>query len=237
MGFEKDTIVIAAFGHISETKQYDFILEAMQYGNFFKQNNVRLVFVGDFINDEYKLKVNKIIEKYKLQKRVEITGFVSDGQYRSYLLASDIGINLRINSRGETSRALLMNMAYGLPTIINDYASFSEIPDSSACKIALDSKKDFILQMKLLINNKNIRNEIGKNAYRYITSEHNIDQIAKEYYEFILKFSKQTGKTLNPIEEIADIIVEQKLDEVLSDNEYIKMANILKITEERGFTE
>jgi len=98
LGFGIDSIVITAFGHISETKQYDFIIEAFHYGDLFTNNNTHLVFVGNFISNEYKESINKLIKKYKLEKKVKITGFVSDEVYKNYLFASDIGLNLRVDS-------------------------------------------------------------------------------------------------------------------------------------------
>lgn len=228
LNLNNDDIIISAFGHISESKQYDFILEALCKANLFKNNNIKLVFVGNFVSDIYKTKIENIIKKYNVANDIITTGFASNEQYRHYLLASDIGINLRTDSRGETSRALLMNMAYGLPTIINDYASFSEIPDETACKVKLNSSEDFILKLRSLIEEKNKREAIGKNAYNYIINGHNINNIANDYYNCSLNYKKDIEKPTNNIEEVSDIIVERNLDKVLTNDEYAKLAKIVK---------
>jgi len=227
LGYKESDILITAFGHISETKQYDFILNAFSKGRLFQNKQVHLVFAGAFSNDIYKTKINKIIKKHNLQDKVKITGFVDNEIYKQYILASDIGINLRINSRGETSRALLMNMAYGLPTVINNYATFAELPDTATCKVETESEKDFIEKISFLIDNKEERTKISKNAYNYICDEHNIDLIAKEYYDFIFKHSDLKSKSENIIDEVVDIINDSNLNDILTDNEYYEIAKIV----------
>jgi len=121
-----------------------------------------------------------------------------------------------------------MNMAYGLPTIINDYASFSEFPNDATCKVELNSKEDLIDKIKLLIDDESKRKHISQKAYEYIIKEHNVDQIAKEYYEFVSKSCKTMSKPINITEEVADIIVAQQLDKMLVEKEYLKIAKIIK---------
>jgi glycosyltransferase involved in cell wall biosynthesis len=227
LGFQSDDIVISAFGHITDTKQYDFILNLFEEESIFNNKSINLVFVGDFISDIYKNKINNLIKKYKFT-RVKITGFVSDELYQEYLLASDIGINLRVDSRGETSRALLMNMAYALPTIINDYASFSELPDETTSKVELNSKTDFALKLNKLIENQQFREKMAVDAYEYICKEHNIDAIAEKYYDITFNHANISPKETNTIEDIATTLVNNALDTLLSEDEYHQVATVVK---------
>ena len=228
LGFKKEEIIISAFGHISYSKQYDFILESFVKADIFKNKNIKLLFIGEFSAPAYQEQINEIIEKNNLNKKVIITGFVSDEQYKHYSIATDIAINLRIDSRGETSRALLMNMAYGLPTIINNYASFSEIPDQVSSKVILNSQEDFIEKLNTLIENKSLREEISQKAYNYICSNHSLDTIAKEYYDIISATTTDMKKENSTIKDIANIIHQNSLDSYLSGEEYNSLANILK---------
>ena len=226
----KDSLIISAFGHIGETKQYDFILKSMIKEKFFEKYNIKLLFVGEFSDPLYKRKILSIIKKYALAQQVVITGFVSDKSYKEYLLATDIAINLRKDSRGETSRALLMNMAYALPTIINDYATFSEFPSNTVAKIILFSQKSFNDTLEKLISDNTYRKQIAKNAYYYIKENHNILDIAQQYYETIRGVGGSADNfEKNSIKEIAKIIVENNLENI-SKSEYKKTAKILKKT-------
>jgi len=226
----KDSLIISAFGHIGETKQYDFILKSMIKEKFFEKYNIKLLFVGEFSDPLYKREILNIIKKYALTQRVVITGFVSDESYREYLLATDIAVNLRKDSRGETSRALLMNMAYALPTIINDYATFGEFPSDTVAKTILFSQKSFNATLKKLISDDIYRKQIANNAYYYIKGNHNILDIAQQYYETILSLGKSTENfEQDSIQELAKIIVDNNLENI-SKSEYKKIAKILKET-------
>ena len=183
LGFDTDTIIISAFGHITDTKQYDFILDAFHTANICNNTKIKLLFVGDFLSQSYREKITARIQEYNFTEQLLITGYTDDARYRSYLLATDICLNLRINSRGETSRALLMNMAYAKPTIVNDYATFSELPDIATAKVKLNSQEDFLLKLHQLIEDKEYRATMAKEAYNYISSQHRIDKISREYYK------------------------------------------------------
>ena len=225
----KEEIIISAFGHISDTKQYDFILEAFVKANIFKNQKVKLFFVGEFSSPIYQEKILSYIKHHKIQDRVIITGFVSDELYKTYLLSSNIALNLRINSRGETSRALLMNMAYGLPTIINDYATFSELPDETVCKVKLEVQQDFIDKLTHLIDDAKYRENISNRAYEYIVTDHHIDNIVNQYHN-VIKSSIMKNQTSSKdiLEELATTIVENRLDYELSEKEYITIATTIK---------
>ncbi|WP_321311698.1 glycosyltransferase [Halarcobacter sp.] len=224
--FDDDDVVLSAFGHITDTKQYDFILESIIKENILKNKNIKLCFVGDFICEEYKKKIFSLIESNNIDEQVFITGFVNDSLYREYLLASDIGINLRINSRGETSRALLMNMAYGLPTIINDYASFSEITDTATHKVKMNDGQSFTDAISLLVKDKEYRNRLSINAFKHIQKYHNPDAIAFEIYNILLDQIASIQDKKEVIPNLAKIIVDNNLD--LNESEYVNLAEVIK---------
>ena len=56
-------------------------------------------------------------------------------KYKDYLSAADLAIQLRKNSRGETSRAVLDCMAAGLPVIVNAHGTAAELPDYAVYKL------------------------------------------------------------------------------------------------------
>jgi len=224
---KSDATIISAFGHIADRKQYHFILECLVEANIFKEYNIKLLFIGEYAQAEYEKQITSYINQHNLQDSVTITGFVEDELYKEYLIASDIGINLRIDSRGETSRALLMNMAYALPTIINDHASFCELPDNATIKVKPKEKEEFIKNIKKLLDDETYRKTIATNAYNYILKEHNIDNIAKKYHAVIAKHSKTRDKTTD-IEAISDTIIAQGLENELTDEEFTKIETILR---------
>lgn len=186
LNIDVETIAICAFGHIGPSKQYDLIIEALSSPEF-QNRKFRVFFVGELSNPEYKSKIMSMIDRSLLKNSFEITGYVDNEMYETFLMAADIGINLRVFSNGETSRALLMNMAFGLPTIVNDFASFSEFPDDSVVKVKTNSLEDFRMKTKDLFENEALRREISRNARSYVNKNHSLIKCAQDYAITFLK--------------------------------------------------
>lgn len=215
LGFQDNNIIISAFGHITETKEYDLIVDVVKENHELQNDNIKIVFVGDFLGESnFKDNIQKDLKELS---NIEITKFVSDTMYKDYLIASDIAINLRKDSRGETSRALLMNMSYGLPTIINDYATFAEIPDNCVVKCTLGSKLDFKDKLLNLIQNSKYRKQVGVNAYNHIKKYHNLDQIVEGYYSFISDCLNNDYETI--IKDVSKIITDNDIENILTDSD------------------
>jgi hypothetical protein len=55
-----------------------------------------------------------------------------------YLRAVDAVVNLRYPSAGESSGTFARALAEGLPTIVNNYGSFAEVPRDVTLKVEID---------------------------------------------------------------------------------------------------
>ena len=53
--------------------------------------------------------------------------------------------------------------------------------------------------MKLLAKDRKLANQIGRNAQKYVSIEHNPDTIAKEYYKFIKSILNGNEVIINKI--------------------------------------
>jgi len=71
--------------------------------------------------------------------RVHVTGFVDAATFTRALEACDLCLNLRYPTAGETSAALLRQLAAGRPTLVSDYAQFRELPEEAVVKVLLGS--------------------------------------------------------------------------------------------------
>jgi glycosyltransferase involved in cell wall biosynthesis len=69
-------------------------------------------------------------------------------------------------------------MSCGVPAIVSDIGSFSEIPDDCVLKtspqIVIDEYKSILIKAK---SDRDWINNIGNNAYFYIKKNHNPDRI------------------------------------------------------------
>jgi glycosyltransferase involved in cell wall biosynthesis/SAM-dependent methyltransferase len=131
--------------------------------------------------------VRAIIRNCGLSDRVTITGHVTLAEFERYISETDIAINLRQRTVGETSASLYRIMAAGVPAIVSNVGAFIELPDDAVIKIDHDHCTDALLQayLRKLIEDAQFRLRIGANARRHVLSEHDGRQSAARYVNFI----------------------------------------------------
>jgi hypothetical protein len=110
-------------------------------------------------------------------------------EFERRIAATDIALNLRERTVGETSASLCRIMAAGVPAIVFNVGAFSELPGDAVVKIDHDGHADALLvaYLRRLIEDRSLRERIGQNARRYILAEHNIEQGAASYLAFIAR--------------------------------------------------
>jgi glycosyltransferase involved in cell wall biosynthesis len=181
LGIDKEDFLFCSFGFINSIKLSHLIVQA--FNNVFSnQSRAVLAFVGELDKGEYGHELEKIIEESNLDNRIRITGYVDNQTYRQYLSSADIAIQLRTNSRGETSAAVLDTMAYGIPTIINSHGSLNDYNPEAVVKLPESPEAtDLSDAMLNLYRDENLRKRIGIGAIHEITENHDPELIAKNY--------------------------------------------------------
>lgn len=199
IGIDPDTVVLAAFGGIHQTKRAVPILRAFArlHSEF---DQVQLVFSGKLdssLEDEF----NKTVRELHLQDSVMVTGYQDLDTFLKYMDATDICLNLRWPYNGETSGSLMRMLAKGKCIIVNDIGSFSEIPDEAIVKLPsveyLTSEQETSIIYDALYNlckNEEARRYISESARKYAEAELDLDIIAKQYTAYI---SEKPEKLIN----------------------------------------
>ena len=181
LNIHKDDFVICSFGYVGKTKLNHVALESFAKSSLSKLSNVKLVFVGE---GNY---ISNAIKDFNLEDKVIITGFVDKESYNNYLLACDIAIQLRTLSRGETSRAVLDCLSYGIPTVVNAHATMSDYPKDVVYMLEDEFKVEELSKaIEELYNNKELRKTLSLKAREYIKDFHCPDKIA-EYYKYAIE--------------------------------------------------
>jgi glycosyltransferase involved in cell wall biosynthesis len=178
---EKD-FVVATFGHLAWTKCGDRLLEAFLRSGLAGDDNAKLLFVGELAKDAFGSALRERIEKSGLGERIRITGYVDESTYARYLIATDVAVQLRTHTRGETSKAVLDCLAAAVPIIINDAASFRDYPDHVVTKIAADPDPAELAQrLSSLLAEPRTLAQAGAAGRSYAVAEHAGERIAAEY--------------------------------------------------------
>jgi glycosyltransferase involved in cell wall biosynthesis len=175
-------ISIASFGFITASKGLESAIRAL--AALKSDHSFTYTLIGE--PDNY-FDVEQLARDFGMQDRVSITGYVSFEEFNRRITQTDIAINLRDQTVGETSGSLCRLLAAGVPTLVSNIGWFSELPDTSVIKIDPGQESDLLVSayLKELIENAELRQRIGDNARRFMLANHTVEQTAGAYIEFI----------------------------------------------------
>ena len=181
-----DDFVVCSFGLLGLTKLNYQLLNGWFASALAKNADCVLVFVGENEDINYGAQLLKTIKKNDLYHRVGITGRVSADTFGHYLSAADVAVQLRTLSRGETSRAVLDCMSYGLPTIVNANGSMADLPDYGVWKMQDEFvEADLVEALETLWRDPFRRQQLGARARESILTRHAPRSCADQYAQFI----------------------------------------------------
>lgn len=177
-GIPKDKTIIASFGYVASTKLNDIVCRTVRSLNGKYNTNICYIMVGECDWEE--------VKKYIDNKCIFKTGFVNLNEFNSFLKYSDIVINMRHPSMGETSAAMIRILEYGKACITNNGGWFSELPDDVVCKIELNDIEDSLEKAIVkLIKDIKYKNKLESNALHYIESEYSNSSILNSIKNFL----------------------------------------------------
>ena len=174
--------VIASFGIAAPRKRIPQVLQALV--------DVVQVFpraVYALVGPVFDLDLQGMVDRLGLTGHVLATGKVDDETFHQYLAVTDIGVNLRYPSEGETSSTALRLMSYAKPILVTSAGSLDELPDS--CVVKIEAGPDEVSQIRqallTLAGDTSRRQRLGKAAYEYVLRHHTWEQAARSYRDFL----------------------------------------------------
>lgn len=196
LGIAQDEFVVCSFGFLDPTKLNHRLLEAWATSPLAASTRCRLVFVGENHGGDYGRKMNESLRMPALGGRVFITGFASPEVFSQYLSSADMAIQLRTGTRGETSRAALDCMAYGVPLVVNANGSFAEL-DASAVLMLPDEFDNAALvsALKTIWRDVELREQMSRAASRVAMDRHSPAMCADMYKDAVEHFWTRTYAT------------------------------------------
>ena len=184
LGLAKDALVICSFGMLGPTKLNHVLLTAWLASSLVHNPHAVLVFVGENHGGDYGAQLRMTITAHGLEKRIQITGWADTATYCHYLAAADMAVQLRAQSRGETSAAALDCLNYGVATIINAHGSLEDLPNNTALKLPdAFEPQALIAALESLAHDPTRRIQLGEQARQYIRSRHNPRVCAELYHK------------------------------------------------------
>ncbi len=205
LGLAEDDFVVCSFGFLGRIKLNHRLLAAFLASALGKDERCRLVFVGGNNAGAYGADVVDTIRASGCGQRIQITGFASPELYRRYLAAADVAVQLRVQSRGETSGTVLDCMNYGLATVVNAHGAMADLPGDCVRQLA-DGFDDGELAAALehLWRHPDARRSLGERARAHIRHHHAPRQIADLYRQAIERFHAAALAPARVMESLAE---------------------------------
>lgn len=197
LGFQPGEFIITTFGHIVWTKWGDRLFEAFLKSALCNDKQVHLVFAGELARDDFGQRLKDAIQSSGLKERVHITGFLSMQEFERYLRVTDLAVQIRTKSRGGTPKGVLDCMAYGVPVVINNDASYTDYPDDVVIKLPAEPSIEEIAQILELMHEDTFKRKAYAYAGpRYVQNYHDPAFCAAAYAAAIHEFSERHRQTL-----------------------------------------
>jgi len=189
LGLQSDEFVVCSFGMIAPTKLSTRLFEAW---NIMEGDKGRLVYVGALATSDALPWTDG-----DLPPSVNVTGRVDQERYDLWLAAADVAVQLRTNSRGETSGAITDCLSAGLPLIVNAHGSAYELPHDVLVKLPdnfeITELRDAIVALR---NDPERRQALGVAARTYVRKQLDAEYIAGRYRDVIEAAYQDDGSRL-----------------------------------------
>lgn len=189
LGLPEGAFIVASFGIMHPIKLNHRLLSAWLKSALSKRGDCYLLFVGP-IDSAYDRMLRREIEASGCRGPVTLAGDVSPGDYASYLQAADAAVQLKARSHGETSRAILDCLAYGLATVVNAIGSAAELPDDVVAKLPEEfGDYDLARVLMRLAADRAWRRGLGERARDYVSKNHDPAIVARRFAGAIEHFA------------------------------------------------
>ncbi len=183
LGIAEDTPLIGIFGHL---KPYKRIAESLRAFRRLVpvEPRARMILAGQRHPD---YSVDSLVHTLGLSDQVRILGFTPVEDFAGYIAASDIVLNLRYPTVGETSGSLLRALGLGRAVVVSDVGAFAELPDDVCLKVPVGSgEEDLIFEfLNLLVSRPDLAQSMGGRAREYVERTCKWEQVAQLYASFL----------------------------------------------------
>jgi glycosyltransferase involved in cell wall biosynthesis len=183
LGIPDDTLIFGSFGNFSPSKRTLIALDAFRTVRQ-ALPSAQFWLVGE-VDPMYNLPA--AIEMLGLEKSVRIMGRVDFEMFNVYIAATDVCVNLRHPTAGETSGGVLRMMAREKPVIVSRVGWFAEIPPEACSQVEVDEFESDRLRAAMLelACDPRRRAMMGQAAREYVETECSMEGAARGYAEFL----------------------------------------------------
>ncbi len=190
LNLNSDQFLVCAFGLLGPTKLNHRLLNAWNHSSLGADPNCKLVFVGENDKGSYGVQLQEAINTGDEDAKVSISGWVDTETFQRYLSATDVAVQLRTLSRGETSAAVLDALGRGVPTIVNANGSMAYLPSDAVVMLPEEfSDEELIKALDKLRQSPLVARSLGEKGRQLIGAVHAPKDCAQQYAQAIEGFA------------------------------------------------
>ncbi len=198
LGLAADDFVVCSFGFVSPNKLTDKLVDAWLGSSLATNARCKLFLVGDVTTMEFGVDLRQRLADLGESAGIIATGWCSTETYDAYLQAADLAVQLRTESRGETSAAILDCMSAGVPVIVNANGSAASLPADAVTLLADDfATEDLVGALEALFDDPQKARELGQRAFERIEKFHRIGPVAERYVAAVERFYRADHNAQN----------------------------------------
>ena len=176
---QRPDVVIGCFGHMNTAKRIPQVLDAFRR-LLVNRPEAQLVLAG---SQPPGFDLEGLLESRKLNDSVVHHDYLAEESLWQLIADSDVLVNLRSPTMGETSAMVVRALSLGKPLVVSDVGWFSELPDEVAVKVPVDEgETDALVQaLERLAGDPAYRERMGKAAADWARRGHDLDHVADLY--------------------------------------------------------
>lgn len=179
----KNKIIILNVGRVIPVRDFETIIKVLA---LIKNRNFVFVHIGSFPEKAYKLKLLKLIKRNRIEDKIIFMGQRSWRDVLNFYKTADV--YLQISKSESFCKPLLEAMASGLPVISTNVGIAREIVKNYKTGFIVESERDVLDKVNLLIENETLRKKMSKNCKKISKQfdwKNVIDRLEKIYKKLI----------------------------------------------------
>jgi glycosyltransferase involved in cell wall biosynthesis len=172
--------LVVAPGDLNEAKRLDAVLGAVRA----LDDDVHVALVGRRIEG---YDADRVVDAARLGARVTLAPDVSDDDFRGWLAAADVVVDLRFPHRGEVSGSLIRAMHAGKPSIVSATGTYLDAPDDAVLRVAPGptDPSELAERIRSLLERPDLRARMGEIARAHVDVIRTSEATARGYEQAI----------------------------------------------------
>lgn len=168
-------LLISSFGYHRPPKRLQSMLRAATE----LDTPHRILIVGDFVSPTYEESLEGLMEQTDTIRLPH----VPDAELARLVAATDVCVNLRWPTAGETSGFVMKLMAASKPVLVTDCEENADLPENSVFKIEPGINESEVIREALreLTLRPELRRAMGDLARQHVLHEHSLDRVVSQY--------------------------------------------------------